>query len=465
MDKATLSNQIGQSKLGNRKAMEQLLIYAHTPVFWQCRRLLNDSQLAEDMTERVLKSLASQIDKIEDADHFHKWLGNVTATRCMRKREQSGIREYTSDTKDVVFPSKELSKAETAQVAQILADSLPEEQRICLLLSVCCRVSTKTIAQMTGFSEEAVSRYVTEAELGIREQMQIYQNQGVVFSGSLSVTALLRNAMFLGKNHSAAVAMARKVLPPIPEAPLPPPKRPKNTVKVLLCVAAALVLLLVLLILAVVRKETAQEAAETTESTTIAAAETETTDAATEPTTHPTTEPTVEETTEPTIEPTEAATETTAATEPEKQTSAPAGTGTGTGSGGTLTNTGASGTGSTPSNAANDNPGQGVDGHTHVYFTRPTGSNATCTTSAKIYRICSICQTGVIVNDPDNPPLGHNYQVYIVVAPTTTSQGYTNYRCTRCGDSYDADYVDPLPTDPPAAETQAPASDSDADIS
>lgn len=181
MDKATLSNLIGQSKQGNRKAMEQLLIYTHTPVFWQCRRLLNDSQLAEDMTERVLKALASQIDKIENADHFHKWLGNVTATRCMRKREQSGIREYTSDLKDISFPSKELSKAETALVAQILADSLPEDQRICLLLSVCCRVSTKAIAQMTGFSEEAVSKYVTEAELGIREQMQIYQNQGVVF--------------------------------------------------------------------------------------------------------------------------------------------------------------------------------------------------------------------------------------------------------------------------------------------
>lgn len=99
MDKQTLSNLIEQSKKGSRKAMEQLLVFAYTPTLFQCRRLLNDQQLAEDMTERILKALSNQIDRIENADHFHKWLGNVTATRCMKKREQAGITEYVPDTK------------------------------------------------------------------------------------------------------------------------------------------------------------------------------------------------------------------------------------------------------------------------------------------------------------------------------------------------------------------------------
>ena len=451
MDKQTLSNLIEQSKKGNQKAMEQLLIYAHTPVSYQCRRLLNDPQLAEGMTERILKSLASQIEKIESADHFYKWLGNATAARCMRKREQAGIKEYISDTKNVSFPSNELSKAETAQVAQILADSLPEEYRICLLLSSCCRVGTKAIAQMTGFAEETVTKYIAEAELGIREQMQVYQNQGVVFAGSLSVAALLRNAMFLDKNRSAAAAMSRKVLPPVPAAPVQPPKRPNNIVKVLLCVAIALVLLLMLLIWGVIRNKSAQEAEETTLPTTTATtAVSETTEATTEPTTQPTTEPTTEETTLP--ETTEAI-ETTQATEV-PETTAPKPTST------PVTNTGSTASNSTPkpTESSDYNPGQGEDGHTHDYFTRPSGQNATCTKAAQIYRLCSICKKGIITDDPDNPPLGHDYQVNAVVQPTTTSKGYTNYRCTRCGDSYDADYVDPLPapTQPPVVETQPP---------
>lgn len=462
MDKQTLSNLIERSKNGNRKAMEQLLIFAHTPVLWQCRRLLCDQQLAEEMTERILKALASQIDKIEGADHFHKWLGNVTATRCMRKRDQVIIKDYIPESQDLSFPSNELSKAETAQVAQILADSLPEEHRICLLLSACCRVGTKAIAQMTGFAEEAVTKYITEAELGIREQMQVYQNQGVVFAGTLTIGALLRNAMFGKPNRSAAAAMIRKVLPPIPAAPVQPPKRPNNTVKILLCVAIALVLLLVLMICGIMIKNNTLEAEETTlPSITATTAVTETTEVTTEPTTEVTTEPTTQPTTEETTIPeTTEAVETTEATEV-LETTVPKT------NNNPVTNTGSTTSNNTtkPTTDPNYNPGQGEDGHTHDFFTVPAGQNATCTRAAKIHRLCRICNKGVTVDDPDNPALGHDYQVNIVVAPTTSSQGYTNYKCTRCSDSYDSDFVDPLPapeTQPSVVETQAPAEESQA---
>lgn len=228
MDKQKLSHLIDESKRGSAKAMEQLLLFAYTPVSFQCRKLLNDPKLAEDMSEKVLKSLAKNIIKIENADQLHRWLGNVTATRCMRMREQAGIKEYHPDSQDVYFSSNELSKSETAQVALILADSLPEELRICLILSACCRVSVKGIAQMTGFAEEVVAENLAEAERGILEQMQVYQSQGVVFAGSLAVSALLRTAMYGKQNREAAAAMVRKVLPPVAPAsatvsPVPKP--------------------------------------------------------------------------------------------------------------------------------------------------------------------------------------------------------------------------------------------------
>lgn len=439
---------------------KKLLIFAHTPVSFQCHRLLNDLKAAENMTEKILKALAVQIDKIESADHFHKWIGNVTATRCMRMREKMDIGEFTSDSQYLDFPSNELSKAETAQVALILADSLPEELRICLILSACCRVSTKGIAQMTGFAEEVVAENLAEAERGILEQMQVYQRQGVVFAGSLAVAALLRTAMYGKQNRDAAATMVRKVLPPVAPTsatvspvpkPVKPPRKPNNTIKILLFVAVALVLLVVLLICGALMSNKAQDPEETTLPSTVATtAVTETTEATTETTTEPTTEATtVPETTE-ALETTEA-TEVPETTAP-KSSSKPA------------TNTGSTNTNNTPKPTTdpNYNPGQGEDGHTHDFFTVPAGQNATCTRAAKIHRLCRICQHGVTVDDPDNPPLGHDYQVNIVVQPTTTSKGYTSYKCTRCGDSYDADYVDPLPapeSQAPVVETQAPVAD------
>ena len=452
MDKQTLSNLIEQSKQGNRKALEQILIFAHTPVIWQCRRLLNDPQLAEEMTERILKALASQINKIENADHFHKWLGNITAIRCMRMREQVIIKDYIPESQNLSFPSNELSKAETAQVAQILADSLPEEHRICLILSACCRVGAKAIAQMTGFAEESVTKYVAEAELGIQEQMKVYQNQGVVFAGTLSVAALLRNAMYGKQNRSAAATMLRKVLPPVAPAPTAakPPKRPNNTVKILLCVAVSLVLLSVLLICGILMGRSTEDVEEATLPSTIATtAVTETTEATAEATTEPTTEPTTEETTVPeTTEATEAK-EVPVATTP--KTSSTPGVDLGALSDGI------------PKKPSSSDYNQPDDGHTHQYINMGTPGNPTCTKAGRVYAVCTLCRTGIEKDDPDRPALGHDYQVNIVVAPTTSSRGYTNYKCTRCSDSYDADFVDPLPapeTQAPVVESQAPVSDS-----
>jgi len=456
--------------------MEQLLIYAHTPVFWQCRRLLNEAQLAEKMTESILKTMVSQIDRIESVDHFHKWLGNVTATRCMRKREQINIRDYILDSQDISFPSNELSKAETAQVAQILADSLPEEHRICLILSSCCRVGTKAIAQMTGFGEETVAGYIAEAERGILDQMQVYQSQGVVFAGTLTIAVLLRNAMFGKPNRSAAAAMVRKVLPPIPAAPVQPPKRPNPIIKILLCVVVALILLLILLVCGILMGENGRDAEETTLPSTAATVETteQTIEPTTEAATESTTQPATEETTIP--ETTEAIIETTAETEPAQTTSAKPSSTTGKGTG--QSNTGNSGTGNTQTNQTGtgntqgSQSGSGDHNHNLVYmspypnFERGPG----CESPGWSLFFCTICRDVIAQPDPERRPSlgGHNYVATDVFPPSKYHEGFTTYTCSKCNDAYRADYVPALTPDPetqpPADETQAPAVETQAPV-
>lgn len=53
-----------------------------------------------------------------------------------------------------------------------------------------------------------------------------------------------------------------------------------------------------------------------------------------------------------------------------------------------------------------------------------------------------------VITDADNRSrtykftVGHYYASYSVVAPTCTEDGYTVYRCTGCGDSYNGDFVE-----------------------
>ena len=81
---------------------------------------------------------------------------------------------------------------------------------------------------------------------------------------------------------------------------------------------------------------------------------------------------------------------------------------------------------------------------------------ANCTNPGTVYSQCGYCNMGMEIPDPVNyPPLGHDYYANIVVPPTTTSQGYTVYTCRRCGDNYDSDFTDPLPTEAPQPSEDA----------
>ena len=76
-----------------------------------------------------------------------------------------------------------------------------------------------------------------------------------------------------------------------------------------------------------------------------------------------------------------------------------------------------------------------ASGHTEVTI---TGKEATCTASGLTDgKKCSAC--GVILeNQTEIPAKGHSYTA-TVTAPTCTSEGYTTYTCSGCGDSYVSD--------------------------
>ena len=85
----------------------------------------------------------------------------------------------------------------------------------------------------------------------------------------------------------------------------------------------------------------------------------------------------------------------------------------------------------------------------HSYGSWTTTKAATCTVSGTKTRTCSSCgnkETQTI------SATGHQYTT-TVIAPTTTSQGYTLHKCSVCGNSYKDTYTDQLkPSNPDAPQ-------------
>ena len=226
MNKDSLREYIFAAQRGDRKALVELLTYSWGIVHYQCGKLLPSRQSAEKMTTVVLKTVAEKLDSLQEPERFYNWMGHLTAMRCMRVRAtllENGQADASEDKKSFSFPGMDLNKAETAQVAVMLADMLEDRQRLNLYLYSLSGLSAKAISQLTGYTEAAIQADLQDAQTAIQKQMQYYAAQGVHFTQAESLPALLRTDMLLHQDPERATQVVYELLPSLS---LPAAKRP-----------------------------------------------------------------------------------------------------------------------------------------------------------------------------------------------------------------------------------------------
>ena len=448
-----------QAQAGDKASLEQLLLLAYTPVSYQCRKLLQNTQAAKDLTKEILQQIPAQLQNLNNPELFEKWLGSLTAKHCMRTLHQQTM-EKTAPSKEPDIPDNYLDERETAMVVDQIVDTLSDGPRICLTLYCCCRIPVNGIIKLTGFAESEVKTHLARAQALINGRMKKLSQQGVHFTAVTSLPELLQIAMDTPRNPKAASAMVGSILGKR-ATPAPVPTKRKRTapgLKIAVAAASALlVLMLVLIFFLEQDRQAALEAentaastevttlpTETTVSTTAAETTAETTVETTAETTIATTAETTEETTEATTEP---------ATEPAPQSQQSQGSQS-VSSGGNTT----AGTNGNVSSSSGGNASSAGGNHVHSYQDAgPIGTTpAGCESAGWKTKICFVCGDTVKYQDPANlPALGHNYRSE-VKEPTTGREGFTIHTCTRCGVTYMDNYVPKLPAETQPPVTQAP---------
>lgn len=471
-----------RAQAGNADAMEKLLLWTYTPLLWLCRKLLLDQQAAEEQTESILNTVYTKLDTLQDPEQYEAWFCRIAAARCCQILPQLrwGTTARSTNTAQEIadINGKALNEEQTIQAVSAMVDKLPEDTRVCILLYCCAGIHSKTIASMAGYSVDTVRNHLSQGQIQLQEMLNEQEKTGTTFSGITTLQDILHTAMYQVPEGSDPIPMVYGILgKEIPD----PEKALRRVLKIIIAVLSLLIVILcgVLFLtwrashlpLKDVPKEvytlppTTQETTAPTETT---AATTEATTEATEATTEPTETKTVPTTASETVPQTTAAPTQPSAPAASQPTTAPA-----------------TGTTAMEKTAA--------DGHTHNFKTysavncetggtkrhectlcdysytetlQPTGSHnlitvptssapATCTSAGKAAKICTKCNYAVNTDDPDKPALGHDYQS-TVVAPTATEKGYTLHKCSRCSDSYQDNFVDPVGAPAPAGTTAAP---------
>ena len=229
MNKESLIQAVRLAQTGNREAMERLMTYAYGLVDYQCKKLLPSPQSADKMTAVVLKAAIAKLDTLENPEEFFTWLGRLTAVRCMRVRatlRETGQSGESSQQVNYSFPGMELNKAETAKVAEMLTDLLPEDMRLNLYLYSLGGLPPKGIAGLTGVPEETVREQIQSAQSAVLKQMKRYADQGVKFTQANSLPALLRTRMLLNPAPEKAQLVVYSLLP---QPQRRPPAQPRQS--------------------------------------------------------------------------------------------------------------------------------------------------------------------------------------------------------------------------------------------
>ena len=239
MNQESLAELVVAAQAGDDNALEQLLLWAYTPVSFLCKKLLKDDEIAQTQTVEILQIMAHKLHSLQMPDMFEKWTQRLTAARCIQIQQKNRWMEEDHTDEDLSIDGEELDEMQTVDAVQKMVDMLPEKPRICMTLLCCCDMHSADIAKLTGYSVEEVKESMGQAQNFVLEQLQKCQEKGIQLYPITSLTDVLQSGM-RHEQETAAIKVVYGILGK--EIPIPPdPDRKKKTLLTVLIVVLVVI--------------------------------------------------------------------------------------------------------------------------------------------------------------------------------------------------------------------------------
>ena len=192
VEKTELIRTIEQCKAGDPQAQEKLILEVQKSVHYQCMKMLKHEANAEDMTQEILISMLTSLDKLQEPAAFWGWLNTMTMNRCRNQlgrgykesqipedEEGNSLLDQYETLDEQSIPDKSLDTAETRRMIGELVDALPDAQRMTVLMYYYDEMAVKEITQAMDTTEGTVKSRLNYARKSIKEGVDRYTKQGI----------------------------------------------------------------------------------------------------------------------------------------------------------------------------------------------------------------------------------------------------------------------------------------------
>jgi RNA polymerase sigma-70 factor (ECF subfamily) len=171
---------------GNLTAFREIVeLYQKTLLSYICR-YTGDRTAAEDIAQEVFLRVFKTAKEYQPLSSFKTWLFKIATNLCLNELRDNKIHRSTIDIFELneagfvdlaskrLSPLRELETRELSSTLKETIKSLPEKQRVALLLHKYSGFSYLEISQMMGCSVFAVESLIHRARQSLKKQLTSY---------------------------------------------------------------------------------------------------------------------------------------------------------------------------------------------------------------------------------------------------------------------------------------------------
>lgn len=162
---------------GNKQAYAHIINKYKNPLYATILRMTKNPQDAQDLVQEAFIKVYHQLGKYGQKGSFSSWLYRVAINHCMdefRKKhytmkqvEMNETNAITTNHPEIVFLKKEKNR----QLERLIA-TLPEDERMIILLRYVNEMSYSEISEMVDLSLANVRNKLFRAKKKMREQVK-----------------------------------------------------------------------------------------------------------------------------------------------------------------------------------------------------------------------------------------------------------------------------------------------------
>lgn len=162
---------------GNQKAFEELIHRYQRAVINFAFRFIGNREDAKDIAQDTFIRFFQAANRYEPSAQFKTYLFRITTNLCIDFKQKKKP-EYTDELPEVPFsstPFKELHQKEISEAIAKAVQSLPENQRIALLLHHFEGMKYAEISEIMNTTVSAVESLLVRAKKTLRKKLKSLQ--------------------------------------------------------------------------------------------------------------------------------------------------------------------------------------------------------------------------------------------------------------------------------------------------